>query len=397
MPYDVASVRGLFPTLGDGSIHFDAQAGMQIPDAVATAMNAGVRTLPVDPRGVSPQAEAAADALGTARRAVADLLDAAPAGVVLGPSRSALVAALAEALPSTSWAGEVVCSRLDDEENIVPWLRGARHHGAQVRWAEIDVTDGSLPAWQYSDLVNEDTRVVAVTLASSVTGVVVDVAQIARQTQAVGAMLVVDASSVAPYVRMSITELGADVVLLSPERWGGPRMAAMVFADPDLIDGLARVSMDPDTDGPARLEAEPLAGPMLTGLTASIEHLANTAAEASGKRRQRLTTSMDGAYEYLQRLTRYLVSSLSQLGRVHVIGEDVHRIPAVSFVVDGVPAEQVCRRLADNGISALHDVPSRALARMGVADVGGAVTVGLGPYARPYEIDQLVRVLGSFG
>ena len=387
----------MFPALGDGWIHFDAQAGQQQPDAVTNAISAGARSLPVDPRGVSPQAIAAAEAEQTARRSVADLLSADPAGVVFGPSRSAVVTALVDALPTAAWSGETVLSRLDDEDNIVPWLRGARRHGGGVRWAEIDVTEGTLPVDQYTDLIGRRTGVVAVTLASSVTGAIVDVAQIASQARSAGALTVVDASSAAPYARLSIEELGADIVLLSPARWGGPRMAAMVFADPSRVDELNRVSMDPLTTGPSRLEAEPMPGSVLTGLVASIEHLADLDDAASGKRRQRLTASMDGVFEYGQRMTAYLVHSLEQLGRVRVIGPQVHRVPAVSFVVDGVPAEKVCRRLAGNGISALHSVPSRALVALGADDVGGAVTVGLGPYAIPYEVDQLVRVLGSFG
>ncbi|WP_024332641.1 aminotransferase class V-fold PLP-dependent enzyme [Gordonia hirsuta] len=397
MPFDVASVRGLFPSLGDGWIHFDAPAGQQLPDAVITAMSAGARAMPVDPRGVSPQSAAAADAQQTARRAVADLLDADPDGVVLGASRSGLVSALVDALPMSVWDGEVVLSRLDDEENIVPWLRGARRHGASVRWAQVDVSDGTLPTAQYGELIGRRTTLVAVTLASSVTGAIVDVAQIAGYARSVGALLVVDASSAAPYVRLSLEELGADVVLVSAARWGGPRIAAMAFADPERIERMARVSMDPVSTGPARLEAEPVPGPQLTGLVASIEHLAGLDIDAAGKRSQRLDSSLEGAYQYVQRLTQYLVNSLTQLGRVRVIGARVHRIPVVSFVVDGVSAEKVCLRLADNGISALPDRPSRALAQIGVDDAGGAVTIGLGPYALPYDVDQLVRVLGSFG
>lgn len=397
MPFDVASVRGLFPALGDGWIHFDAQAGQQLPDAVTGAISAGARALPVDPRGVSPQAIAAADAELTARRGVADLLAADADGVVFGGSRSGLVSALVDALPTSSWMGEVVVSRLDDEDNIVPWLRGARRHGATIRWAEIDVTEGTLPVEQYDHLITRQTSVVAVTLASSSTGAIVDVAQIASRARAAGALVVVDATSAAPYARLAISELGADVVLLSPARWGGPRMAAMVFADPGLIERLNRVSMDPLTTGPARMEPESVPGPLLTGLVASIEHLADLDGAAGGKRRQRLATSMEGVFEYGQRMTQYLVNSLEHLGRVQVIGPQVHRIPVLSFVVDGVPADKVCRRLAGNGISALHGLPSRALDRIGVEEVGGAVTIGLGPYAIPYEVDQLVRVLGSFG
>ena len=396
MPFDVASVRGQFPTLGDGWIHFNAQAGLQVPDSVASAMNAGVHALPVDPSGLYPQAAAAADSLRNARRAIADLLDADAAGVVLGPNRSALVSALTDALPVSSWAGEVVVTRQDDEDNIVPWLRAAKRFGATVVWAEADV-DGTLPTSQFGDLISRRTRVIAVTLASTSTGAITDVAQIANYARDTGALLVVDASSAAPYVRLSVAELGADVVLVSPQRWGGPRSAAMVFADPERIDMLARVSMDPKTTGPGRLEPEPLAGPLCAGIVASVEHLADLDGDAIGKRRQRLAASMDSAFEYLQRLTVYAVNSLSHLERVQVIGPEAHRVPAISFVVDGVPAADVCRRLADNGISALADVPSRALARLGAVDAGGAVTVGLGPYAVPYEVDQLVRVVASFG
>ena len=34
MAYDVARVRGLHPSLGDGWVHFDAQNGMLLPDSV---------------------------------------------------------------------------------------------------------------------------------------------------------------------------------------------------------------------------------------------------------------------------------------------------------------------------------------------------------------------------
>ena len=41
------------------------------------------------------------------------------------------------------------------------------------------------------------------------------------------------------------------VVLLSAERWGGPRMAALVFAQPGRFSALTRVSMDPRASGAA--------------------------------------------------------------------------------------------------------------------------------------------------
>ncbi|MFD1051856.1 cysteine desulfurase-like protein, partial [Kibdelosporangium lantanae] len=43
MAFDVARIRGLFPALGDGWIHLDASAGMQVPEQVATAVSTAMR------------------------------------------------------------------------------------------------------------------------------------------------------------------------------------------------------------------------------------------------------------------------------------------------------------------------------------------------------------------
>ncbi|KJR08198.1 aminotransferase class V-fold PLP-dependent enzyme [Gordonia sihwensis] len=398
MPFDIASVRGLFPALGDGWIYLDPQTGMQIPDSVASAVSTGFRSLPVVAGSRSPQARAAAETIENARRAVADLLGADPAGVVLGSSRAALMSALADALPLSAWLNRnIVLSRSDDEAVLTPALTGAARHGTQVRWAEIDVEDGTLPTWQFADIIDDRTSLVAVTLASSVNGAITDIGPIAGHARAARARLLVDATTAAPYVPLSMDELGADAVLVSAERWGGPRVAALVFADPEQLGSLVRVSMNPKAAGAARLEPEPLPGALLAGLIASIEYLAGLDQAAAGTRRERITASMDATFEYVHRLLYYLVNSLSHLSNVRVIGPDVHRVPVVSFVVEGVPATEVCVRLSDNGIAALAEVPSRALGSIGVDEIGGAVTVGLSPYSTPYEVDQLVRVLGSFG
>ena len=43
MAYDVARVRGLHPSLGDGWVHMDAQNGMLLPDSVGRAVSTAFR------------------------------------------------------------------------------------------------------------------------------------------------------------------------------------------------------------------------------------------------------------------------------------------------------------------------------------------------------------------
>jgi selenocysteine lyase/cysteine desulfurase len=93
--------------------------------------------------------------LEAARQAVADLVNADPRGVVLGADRAVLLLSLADAAASRAGLGyEVIVTRLDDEANIAPWLRAANRFGARVRWAEVDIETGELPAWQWESLGN---------------------------------------------------------------------------------------------------------------------------------------------------------------------------------------------------------------------------------------------------
>jgi len=119
MAYDVARVRGLHPSLGDGWVHVDAPAGMLIPDSVATTVSTAFRRSSASAAGTHPSAQRSAAVLEAARAAVADLFNADPAGVVLGADRAILLSSLAEASSSRAGLGyEVIVSRLDDEANI---------------------------------------------------------------------------------------------------------------------------------------------------------------------------------------------------------------------------------------------------------------------------------------
>ncbi len=398
MAFDVARVRGLHPTLGDGWVHLDPQAGMLIPDVVATTVSTAFRTSSASAAGSHPLARRSATLLAAARQAVADMVNGDPAGVVLGADRAVLLTLLADASSSRSGLGnEVVVTRLDDEANIAPWLRAADRYGARIKWAEVDIETAELPAWQWETLVTKDTRLVAVPSASPTLGTVVDVRPITKLVHDAGGQVIVDHTAGAPYRLLDIEESGADVVALNAAAWGGPPIGALVFRDPALIDTFTAMSLDPRAVGPARLEMGTHQFGLLGGVVASIEYLANLDESADGSRRERLATSLRSAGDYLDGLFEYLLHSLQSMPPVIVLGAPDARIPVLSFAVSNVPAERVAQRLADNGILTIPDAGSRVLDLIGVDDIGGAVTVGLAHYSTAYEIDQLMRALASLG
>lgn len=398
MAYDVARVRGLHPSLGDGWVHFDAPSGMLVPESVATTVSTAFRRSLPSTASAHPAAQRSAAVLDAARQAVADLLNADPRGVVLGADRAVLLSLLADASSSRVGLGyEVIVSRLDDEANIAPWLRAAHRYGAKIKWAEVDIETGELPPWQWESLVTQPTRLAAVTSASGTLGTVTDLRPVTKLVHDVSGLVVVDHSAAAPYRLVDVDDIDADIVIVNAVAWGGPPIGALVFRDPALIDSFSSVSTNPYATGPARLEVGVHQFGLLAGVVASIEYLAALDESARGSRRERLSLSMQSAAAYLNRVFDYLMASLRSLPLVMVIGQPEGRIPVVSFAVHEVPAERVVERLADNGILAIANASSRVLDVIGVNDVGGAVTLGLAHYSTTFEVDQLVRALASLG
>ena len=397
MAFDVARIRGLFPALGDGWVHMDTPAGMQVPEQVATAVSTALRAPVSGPGGVFPASQRAEAIVEAARKAVADLLGSDPAGVVLGPNPAVLLHRLADAVSTQFVIGdEIAVSRLDHQQNIAPWLRIAQRAGATARWAEIDIETCELPAWQYDSLLSNRTKVVAMTAASGAVGTRPDVAKVAAIARKFEALVVVDATSAAPFVPMDITAMGADVIALSATAWGGPAVGALAFADPAMIDRLPPVALDPNARGPERLELGQHAYPLLAGLVASIDYLAILDDAATGSRRERLQTSLSSAKSYQAGLLAKLVADLRRLRHVMLIGDAMRRIPAVSFTVTGVEASDAVLRLADRGICAFaDDSPSGVFAALGVSEIGGAVRVGLAHYSTVAEVDKLVAAVAE--
>ncbi|WP_214365679.1 aminotransferase class V-fold PLP-dependent enzyme [Pseudonocardia sp. H11422] len=399
MAFDVARVRGLTPALGDGWVHMDAIAGMHVPEQVAYATLRAVRAPVSVPGGVFAASRQAEEAEEAARAAIADLVGGDPRGVVLGPGSAVLLSRLAEAVSETWILGdEIVVSRLDDVANVAPWVRNAQRRGAGVRWAEIDIETCELPDWQFDELLDGPTRVVAVTAASAQVGTRPDIARIAKRTQERGALLVVDARAAATYGPLDITALGADVVAVDAAAWGGPQVGALVFRVPALLDRLASCSLEPSARGPHRLEIGPHSCPQLAALVASVDHLAELDETAIGTRRERLLASMAEVKAYQAGLLATLLVELRTRTGAVVLGDPMRRIPMVSFTHASVKAPDVVEHLAERGICAFADPGEHGvLAHLGSAEVGGVVRIGLAHYTTAAEVEALVSAVAELG
>src|SRR4051812_20212041 len=129
------------------------------------------------------------------RASVGRLVGAAAEQVIFGASSTALVFAYTRALARTwSAATRIVCTQLDHDSNVTPWVLAARDAGATVTMLAVDPVDGSLDLAELDDaLAAGGVSWVALSGASNLTGYVPDLRAALAMTHAAGARLHVDA------------------------------------------------------------------------------------------------------------------------------------------------------------------------------------------------------------
>ena len=404
MTFDVSAVRALYPALADGHAYLDGAAGTQVPvpviDAIAAAYRVGIANL----GGAFAASHRSDSIVEQARAAVADLVGGTADGVVFGPSATALAYRMSEAL-SRQWTtdDEIVVSRLDHDSNIRPWIQAAGRVGALVRWAEVDLATGELPAEQYAELVGPRTRLVAVTAASNAIGTRPDVAAIAGYAHAVGALCYVDGVHATPHVPVDIAALGADFYATSAYKWSGPHVAAVV-ADPALLETVWPDKLAPSSNAvPWRFERGTLPFADLAGVTAAVDHLAGLAAladadgpgaggmAAGATRRERVLASMAAVEAHEAALFARLLDGLAELGDVTLYGKAARRAPTAFFNVGAVDPGAVAGHLASQGVNVWDgDNYAYELCQVLGLQSEGAVRAGIVHYNDESDVDRLL-------
>ncbi|NEN49920.1 aminotransferase class V-fold PLP-dependent enzyme [Modestobacter muralis] len=305
----------------------------------------------------------------------------------------------------------VVSTAVEHHANLLPWRRHA-----QVRVVDVD-RSGTYSVDAVVAALDERPapRVLAVSGASNVTGWMPDLAGLAAAARARGVLVVVDGAQLVPHRPVDMAALGIDVLVWSGHKMFAPFGAGgmvvdrrlLVGGEPFLVGGGA-VKAVSDTevvwaDTPDRDDA---GTPNVLGAVA----LAAAADElmAAGPRNRR--------HEDL--LVHALDAELATVPGLHRLGPTTgDRLPVVSFVLDGMPHEEVAQRLARehgigvrNGCFCAHPYLSRLFglstaevqqfhddARVGRADrLPGAVRVSCSsatPLADVAALGEALRAL----
>jgi cysteine desulfurase family protein (TIGR01976 family) len=376
--------RDRFPGLADGWARLDGPGGTQMVDSAIDAMTEWMRSgRTANEGGAFFHARQSEAIVERAREAAAALLGGEPRGIAFGPSMTALTMRFSAAVGRTLSPGdEIVCTRLDHDANVRPWLIAAERAGATVRFAEPVAGTLELPAAAVEAVLSDRTRWIAITAASNAVGTVPDLAGVIAAARGVGARVYVDAVHAAPHRQLDFASLGADALACSAYKWFGPHIGVLC-ARPALLEELAPDKLRPSPDtAPERWELGTLPFEALAGVAAAADY----------------TRSIDpGALrEHEDALLARALDGLGAIDGVTLYGAAADRTPTLMFNVDVIGARDVAAALAQREVAVWDgNYYAWELERHLRLAPGGAVRAGFVHYNELGDADRLVEAVRS--
>ena len=399
---DVSAVRERFPALqrlhhGRPVLFFDNPAGTQVPQEMIDGLTCYLQRSNANTGGDFATSRQTDLIIAEARAAMADFLGAAsPGEIVFGQNMTSLTFHLSHALRAVLRPGdEVVTTRLEHDANVAPWL-ALRAVGVAVRFIDMRPEDCTLDLEDAERVITERTRLLAVGYASNAMGTINDVARLARTAHAHGALVFVDAVHYGPHGSIDVQALDCDFLACSPYKFFGPHLGVL-YGRYELLRSIPAPHVRPAGDQPpSSWETGTQSHEALSGLLGTISYLCSLSS-GEGDRRAQLREAMARIRRYEGALARRLISGLRSLPSVAVYGivdepALVHRVPTVSFTVDGRSPFQISAALAERGIFswAGNHYAVEPLARLGLEATG---RVGLVHYNTLEEVDRFLQTL----
>lgn len=400
--YPINEVREMFPSLkrtykGKRAVYLDGPAGSQSVrtsiEAITKYMTDGMANL----HGLFPTSIETEYIIDDARQAMADLLGAQSQEIVFGANMTTLSFSLSRTIGRSLHPGdEIVVTQMDHRGNVDPWLTVARDKNLKVRWIKVDPDSLTLDTRDLDQIITPRTRVVAVGLASNSIGTVNNVADIGARAREVGAITIVDAVHAVPHIAIDRDKLMADIILCSAYKFFGPHLGiaairASLFEelDPYIVAPNPKFIPDKMETGTQNHEA-------IAGLKPVVEFIAGFGTGET--MRQRILTGIQWIEAYEIGLAEILRSEMANIPRVRLYqaGPDVRKTSTIAFQIEGIPLQEVCRRLVEDHSIFLScgDFFATTLANiLGVNRTGGWVRVGLAPYSTQEEAERFINAL----
>jgi cysteine desulfurase family protein (TIGR01976 family) len=417
--FDPLPLRQQFPSLqqtvnGRPAVFLDGPGGTQTPQAVIDAMMGYLLRDNSNRGGAFITSQRTDQVVAEARRAMADFFNAGrPEEIVFGQNMTSLTFAVSRAISRTWQAGdEIIVTRLDHDANISPWLMAAADRGVTVRWLDFRPEDCTLNLDSLPALLNEKTRLVAVSHASNAVGSLVDVRRVVQMAHQIGALAYIDAVHYAPHGPLDVRALDCDFLACSAYKFYGPH-TGILYGKYAWLDSLDAYKVRPASDKPAgKWETGTQSFESLAGVRAAVDYLAHLdtaysqpadqeVAGFSG-RRLHLKRAMRLIQQYEATISERFLRGAATIPGLRVYGiTDIERLdertPTFAISLEGYTARRLAQRLGEEGLFVWdgHYYAVAVMERLGLLESGGLVRIGFVHYNTLAEVDRVLTLLGQ--
>ena len=416
---ELDAIRSDFPILervgrgGAPIAYLDASATSQKPACVIDAeadfyrlRNGAVH------RGTHLLGDEATDAFESARGTLASFIGGAPDEIVWTKNATEAINLVAIGMGNASQGiggtdsaalrvGEgdrIVCTRAEHHANIVPWQQLCARTGAELAWLDL-TPDGRIDLETLS-VITPNTRLVAFTHVSNVTGAISPVAAITAAARSVGALILLDTCQSSAHMPLRLGELDVDFAVFSSHKMLGPTGAGALWGKRELL-----AAIPPVLTGGSMIEWVTMEGATFMAPPERFEAGSQPVAQIAGWAqaiRYLSGLGMERVQAHEHGLTRAMLEGISQIDGITVLGpaSDVDRIGVVAFAVDGVHPHDVGQFMASRDVAVRvgHHcaIPLHAFFR-----VRSSARASVAPTSTFEEIERLVegltKVRGFFG
>lgn len=281
----------------------------------------------------------------------------------------------------------IVVSQIEHHSNIVPWQLAAQRKGATIRVIPVD-DSGALQLSELGGIIDERTKVVAITQASNTLGTRPDVRKIADVAHSVGAVVLVDGCQGVVHGGCDVVEMDCDFYAFSGHKLYGPTGIGVLYGKSDILDSMPPFMSGGDMVDKVSFERTTFA-PLPLKFEAGTQNFvgAVTLAEAI-KYINYLSPAL--IVEHEKSLLDYATEKLLDIQGLKIYGTTPTKAPIVSFNVEGCDHYDIGMILDKMGVAVRtgHHCAEPTMHRFGV---NGMVRASFALYNTLADIDALVQ------
>ncbi len=387
---NVENIRKDFPILDEGIIYMDSAATSLTPESVVASIQSYYRSYNANvERGVHRLSQVASQLYEEGHRKIADFINANEEEIIFTKNTTEGINLVASGL---GWkrGDKIVTSILEHHSNLMPWLRVKRKFGVNLEI--VKPKNGVLSPEDVEKVVDDRTKLVALTHVSNVLGLITPIKEIAKVCEDNNALFLVDGAQSVPHLPVDVKELGCDFLAFSGHKMLGPTGTGVLFMRMPLLERVEPLAIGGGTIDDVSLEKYKLkenyerfeAGtPNIAGgiaLGRAVEYL-----EKIG---------MNEIREHEEKLTKKLVLGLEEIENVEILHPDLEqRIGVISFNIKGINPHDIALMLDNFSNIMVRSGYHCCMPLMRELSVNGAVRVSLYLYNTEEEVETLLGTI----